>query len=320
MDRIMKWRRIPSKSVSQILLLFVGVFFPALVLVCPSHSGAAQKLDATRIEQITGLKGAMNEAEGVFKVSAPRNDVKIAVDGWSMPPFMGLTSWASFKSGINQQFMVMGDLVLFQDEVNPVMSALLDSGLEVTALHNHFFFDEPKVYFMHIGGEGTLEKLAGGVRKAFDAEKAVRAAHAQPQTKFSGMSIPASSSVNGNPLESALNVKGQSQNGMFKVVIGRTAKMSCGCEVGKDMGVNTWAAFAGTDENAVVDGDIAMTENELQPVLKSLRAEGINIVAIHHHMTQEEPRYIFLHYWGKGPALALAHSLKKTLDIQKTTK
>ncbi len=277
----------------------------------------AGPLDPGAIERWTGLKGAMNSKEGVFKVMAPRTDLKIAVDGWTMPPFMGLTSWAAFTEGSRAEGMVMGDLVLFQDEVNPVMSALLDNGLAVTALHNHFFYDEPKVYFMHLGGEGTFEKLATGVRKALEAEKAVRAANSQPAGRFSGPAMPAQSSITGGPLGDILGAKGQTKDGMFKVVMGRTARMACGCAVGAEMGVNTWAAFAGTDDNALVDGDFAMTEEELQPVLKSLRAGGINIVAIHHHMTEEKPRYIFLHYWGRGRAEALAQGLKKALDAQK---
>jgi hypothetical protein len=275
-------------------------------------------LDLAAIERLTGLKGTMNTNEGVFKVTAPRNDLKISVDGWTMPPFMGLTSWAAFSEGKTAEAMVMGDLVLFQDEVNPVMSALLDNGVSVTALHNHFFYDEPKVYFMHLAGEGTFEKLATGIRKAFDSLKATRAANPQPAAKFSGPAMPAQNSISGKAIEDILGVKGQGKDGMFKVVIGRTAKMACGCEIAKEMGVNTWAAFAGTDDNALVDGDFAMTEDELQPVLKSLRGEGVSIVAIHHHMTHEKPRYIFLHYWGKGRAESLAQSLKKALDVQKT--
>ena len=278
----------------------------------------AADLDPAAIERLTGLKGTMNTNEGVFKVTAPRNDLKISVDGWTMPPFMGLTSWAAFSEGKKAEAMVMGDLVLFQDEVNPVMSALLDNGVSVTALHNHFFYDEPKVYFMHLAGEGTFEKLATGIRKAFDSLKATRAANPQPAAKFSGPAMPAQNSITGKAIEDILGVKGQGKDGMFKVVIGRTAKMACGCEIAKEMGVNTWAAFAGTDDNALVDGDFAMTEDELQPVLKSLRAQGVNIVAIHHHMTYEKPRYIFLHYWGKGRAESLAQSLKKALDVQKT--
>ncbi len=289
-------------------------------LICPVIAmlpvTARAALDTNRIAQITSLSGAWNAAEGVFKVSAPRNDVKVSVDGWTMPPFMGLTSWAAFTAGKGAEAMVMGDLVLFQDEVNPVMSAALENGLSVTALHNHFFFDEPKVYFMHIGGEGTVEKLAGGVRKALDRVKEIRAASAQPDSHFGGPLIPTASSISASVIEGILGVKGQSNNGMFKAVFGRNAKMECGCEVGKEMGVNTWAAFAGADDNAVVDGDFAVHEDELQGVLKSLRKAGINIVAIHHHMSGETPRTLFLHYWGKGKAADLAKAIKATLNTQ----
>src|SRR5881394_2282049 len=143
----------------------------ALCAVPLATSHALAALDTNLIQKLIGLTGTWNESEGVFKVSAPRTDVKVNVDGWTMPPFMGLTSWAGFVDGKKEEAMVMGDLVLFQDEVNPVMSAALDSGLKVTALHNHFFFDEPKVYFMHIGGEGSIDKLAGGVRKVYDTVK-----------------------------------------------------------------------------------------------------------------------------------------------------
>jgi hypothetical protein len=277
-------------------------------------------LDTNRIETLTSVKGAWNAAEGVFKVSAPRNDLPVTVDGWKMPPFMGLTTWAAFIEGKTNEAMIAGDLVLFEDEVNPVMSALFEHGVSVTALHNHFFFDDPKVYFMHIGGEGTVEKLASGVKAALAKQKEIRAAKPQPARVFGSAFAPTTNSITGKTIEDVLAVKGQANNGMFKVVIGRETKMPCGCAMTKEMGVNTWAAFAGTDDNAVVDGDFAVLEDELQPVLKSLRAEGVNIVAIHHHMTHEEPRILFLHYWGKGRAESLAGSLKKTLDVQKAVK
>src|SRR6266567_4834420 len=189
---------------------------------------ALAALDTAKIDNLTGLKGKLNEKEGVYKVTFPRNDVKIAVDRWTMPPFMGLGTWAAFTETKNGA-MVMGDTVLFEDEVNAVMSAALDNGLSVTALHNHFFFDEPKVYFMHIGGEGTVEKLAGGVRKALDRVKEIRAASAQPDSHFGGPLIRAASSISAPALEDILGVKGQSKDGMFKAVIGRSAKMPCGC-------------------------------------------------------------------------------------------
>jgi fermentation-respiration switch protein FrsA (DUF1100 family) len=242
----------------------------------------------------------------------------VTVDGWKMPPFMGLTTWAAFTAGRKAEAMVAGDLVLFEDEVNPVMSALFEHGVGVTALHNHFFFDEPRVYFLHIGAEGPAERLAAGVRAALAKQKEIRAARPQPARTFGSAFAPAANAITGARLEEILGVRGQANNGMFKVVIGRETKMPCGCAMTKEMGVNTWAAFAGTDDDAVVDGDFAVREDELQPVLKSLRAEGINIVALHHHMTHEEPRILFLHYWGRGPAVALARSLRKTLDAQST--
>jgi hypothetical protein len=233
---------------------------------------------------------------------------------------MGLTSWAAFTPGQKPgvEAMVMGDLVLFEDEVSDAMSAALLNGLQVTALHNHFFFDSPKVYFMHIGGEGQVGVLGKGVRAVLDAAKAVRQKTPQPADHFDGPPIPATSSIDGAKVEAGLGVKGTAKDGMYKVVVGRAAtNAACGCKIGKMMGVNTWAAFAGTDDNAVVDGDFAVTEDELQPVLHVLRKAGIHIVAIHHHMVGEQPRILFLHYWGRGPVESLAKTLKAALALTK---
>ena len=268
----------------------------------------ATDLDTARIDQLTGLKGKFNEKEGVYKVTLPRNDVKVVVDGWTMPPFMGLGTWAAFtptKDGA----MMMGDTVLFEDEVNAAMSAALDNGLNVTALHNHFFFDHPKVYFMHIEGEAPVDQLASAVRKVYDAAKQIRATNSQPKDSFGASPLPQKNSINAAPLNQIFEAQGESKDGMLKFTFGRPAKMH-GTNIGKDMGVNTWAAFAGSDDNAVVDGDFAVTEDELEPVLKSLLKDKINIVAIHQHMTHEEPRIMFFHYWGRGPAKDLANAIK----------
>ena len=272
---------------------------------------ALAALDTAKIDNLTGLKRKFNEKEGVYKVTSPRNDVKVVVDGWTMPPFMGLGTWAAFTETKNGA-MVMGDTVLFEDEVNSAMSAALDNGLSVTALHNHFFFDQPKVYFMHIEGEGTVDKLAAAVKKMYDTIKPIRGPNAKPAESFSVVgqpSLPEKNSITAAPLNEIFGMQGESKDGMVKFTIGRPAKMH-GVRIDKDMGVNTWAAFAGTDANAVVDGDFAVTEDELQPVLKSLLKEKINIVAIHQHMTHEEPRIMFFHYWGRGPAKDLAQALE----------
>jgi hypothetical protein len=282
-------------------LLLVSLCVASIDIACGS-------LDTAKIDQITGLKGKMNEKEGVYRVTFPRADVKVVVDGWTMPPFMGLGTWAAFtetKNGV----MVMGDTVLFEDEVNAAMTAALDNGLSVTALHNHFFFDQPKVFFMHIEGEGAVEKLASAIKKVYDAAKQVRAASPKPKDSFGAQPLPEKSSITAAPLNEIFGAQGESKDGMLKFTIGRPAKMH-GVTIDKDMGVNTWAAFAGSDDNAVVDGDFAVTEDELQPVLKSLLNDKINIVAIHQHMTHEEPRIMFFHYWGRGRAKGLANAIK----------
>src|SRR5438876_9052620 len=251
--------------------------------ICCVNAGiASATLDSGKIDQITGLKGKLNEKEGVYKVTFPRNDVKVAVDGWTMPPFMGLGTWAAFTKGAHTEAMVMGDTVLFEDEVNAAMSAALDNGLSVTALHNHFFFDRPKVYFMHIEGEGAVDKLAGAVRKVYDAVRHVRASNAQPKETFGANPLPEKNSISPEPLNKIFGTQGEAKDGMVKFTFGRPATMH-GVKIDNTMGVNTWAAFAGRDDNAVVDGDFAVTEDELQAVLKTLVNQKIYIVAIHQH-------------------------------------
>jgi len=285
------------------------IFIAGLMFAALTCTSLAADLDTAKIDNLTGLKGKMNEKEGVYKVTFPRNDVKIIVDGWTMPPFMGLGTWAAFTKGAHAEAMVMGDTVLFEDEVNAAMSAALDNGLSVTALHNHFFFDQPKVYFMHIEGEGTVDKLAGAIRKVYDTVKQTRAANLQPKDSFGARPLPEKNSISAAALNEIFGTQGESKDGMVKFTIGRPAIMH-GVKINNAMGVNTWAAFAGSDDNAIVDGDFAVTEDELQPVLKSLLKDKINIVAIHQHMTHEEPRIMFFHYWGRGRAKDLANAVK----------
>src|SRR5437660_11733277 len=274
---------------------------------------ALAALDTKKIDEITGLKGKLNEKEGVYKVTVPREDVKVVVDGWTMPPFMGLGTWAGF-TGANERALMMGDTVLFEDEVNPVISVALDQGLSVTALHNHFFFDQPKVYFMHIEGQDSVEKLAMAVRKVYDKVKQIRAVDPKPANTFAQKSLDEKSSITAAPLNEIFGLQGEAKDGMVKFSIGHKAKMH-DFEIGNDIGVNTWAAFAGSDDDAIVDGDFAVEEDQLQTALKSLRRNSINIVAIHSHMTHEQPRILFFHYWGRGSAKELGRSIQDALMI-----
>jgi Domain of Unknown Function (DUF1259) len=281
----------------------------------PLHAADEAALDTATIEAISGLKGVSNQTEGTFKVSKPRDDVSVTVEQTQMAPFMGLTSWAAFMPSGKDSAMVMGDLVLFEDEVNPVMSAALNAGLQVTALHNHFFFDKPKVYFMHIGGEGSVPKLAQGVRAIFDTEKQIRTKAPAPADSFGLGELSAKNAIDGSGISQVFGQKGDAKDGMYKVTIGRAVHMA-GMQMGNTMGINTWAAFAGTSDEALVVGDFAVLENELQTVLKTLRGANINIVAIHQHMTGEDPRLIFLHYYGRGKALDLAQGVKAAINTQ----
>ena len=292
------------KSIAISLLFFLSSTYVGLTFAAETAG-----LDTAAIEQLTGAKGSYNEKEKVFKVSAPRTDLKLIIAGVKMIPALGLTSWAAFipaKDGV----MVMGDTVLLESQVAPVMTTALENGLEVTALHNHFFYDSPKVMFMHIGGHGEQNKLARAVGAVFAKIKETSTTNvARPAVNID----PAQTSLDPKKVESIVGAKGDLKDGVFKITLGRTSHMH-GIEVGNAMGVNTWAAFAGTDSQAVVDGDFVVLESELQPVLMALRHADIEVVAIHNHMTDEEPRMVFLHYWGIGSTDKLAHGLKAALN------
>lgn len=282
-----------------------------IVLVSVRALADEMKLNTARIEELTGLKGKLDGKEGVFKVSMARGDIAATAAGVKMTPPMGLTAWAAFTRA-GEHTVVMGDTVMTEDQVNPVMSVALDNGLEVTALHNHFFWDSPKVMFMHIGGMGDEEKLAAAVGKVFTKIKETAGGKGEV---VKAEIDPASSTLDPMPIEAIVGHSGELANGVYKITVGRTTTMHGGA-MGNAMGVNTWAAFAGSNDKAVMDGDFAMTEGELQGVLKALRAANINIVAIHNHMTGEQPRIMFLHFLGVGPASDLAKGLKAALDTQ----
>jgi len=266
-------------------------------------------LDGANIEKLTGAKGKLDDKSGVFKVTYPRKDLAITIGGGvKMTPPLGLTAWAAFEK-MGDHVMVMGDIVLAEDQVNPVMSVALDSGLEVTALHNHFLWASPNVMFMHVSGMGDETTLATAIGKVFG--KLADKGEPPPKADID----PATSKLDAAKLDAALAAKGDYKDGVYKATFGRITKMG-ETEVGNAMGVNTWAAFAGSDDHAVVDGDFAMLESELQGVLKTLRKGNIDIVAIHQHMTNEQPRIMFLHYWGVGRAEDLAKTVKAALDGQ----
>jgi hypothetical protein len=275
----------------------------------------AQERDELSVDVIEAESGAKatTTPDGVIRIGWARTDVKVKVDGSTLKPFAGLGSWAAFAQAPHGA-MLMGDTVVFQDEVTPAMDAAFAAGLEVTGLHNHFFYDEPKVYFMHIGGTGEAAKLAAGVKQVWDAIKGVRKERAEPDTEFGGEG-PQADEISAALVESILGHKAQVQDGVVKVTIGREGVMH-GVKVGGSMGLTTWAAFSGGEEHATVDGDFIMTAEEVQTVLRALRKADIHVVAIHNHMVGEQPAFFFTHFWGKGKARELAAGLKSVLDAQ----
>lgn len=253
-------------------------------------------------------------SDGVARIGWVRDDVPVTVDGMRLDPPAGLGSWAAFRP-VDGGVMVMGDTVVFEDEITPAMDAALASGLNVTALHNHFIFDEPKVYFMHIGGHGDTAKLAAGVKAVWDAVKAVRAQAPVPQRSFGGATPDADGTMDAVSLTNTLGAQPSVNDGVVKFSFGRQGRMH-GVDIGGSMGLTTWAAFSGTNDLAAVDGDFIMTESEVQPVLRALRERDIHIVALHNHMIGGEPAFYFLHYWGVGRATELANAVQAAREAQ----
>jgi hypothetical protein len=249
--------------------------------------------------------------DNVLKVNIPRNDLKVVVDGVATPTPFGFGGWFSLTKGDRGMEVMMGDLVLTEAEVNPVMSALLDNGLEVTALHNHFFFDTPRIFYMHVHGHGTAAELATKIKPALAM---IGRASSAPAPAATGRAIEGM--LDSAALSKTIGSPGEQTGAVYKITIGRSdvTMKEMGATINARMGLNTWAAFYGTDADAVVAGDVAMLDGEVTPVLKALRANGIDVVAIHQHMVGTQPNVIFLHYWGKGPAQKLATGVRAAVD------
>jgi hypothetical protein len=249
----------------------------------------------------------------VLKVNIPRNDVAVTVAHVKTPTPFGFGGWVAMTKGTGGMDVMMGDLVLLQDEVNPVMSALLDNGVDVTALHNHFFWEEPRIFYMHVDGRGAALELARKLKPALDL---IGKGTSQPTTSAAATTgTPAAPALDTAKIAQIVGHQGEQSGQVYKITVGRDdLKVSeMGAPINARMGLNTWAAFVGTNENAAIAGDVAMLAKEVTPVLKALRKNGLDVVAIHHHMTGAQPTVFFLHYWGTGPVEKLAAGFKAAL-------
>jgi hypothetical protein len=277
----------------------------------PPAAAPPMPSDYAAVLQAVGRQGDFKD--NVLKVNVPRSDLKVVVDGVATPTPFGFGGWFALTKGDHGMDVMMGDLVLTENEVNPVMSALLDNGLDVTALHNHFFFDSPRIFYMHVHGHGTAADLANKLKPAL-------ALIGKTPPPSGSAASPAGRAIEGKldaeGLSKIIGFPGEQNGAVYKITIGRSDVMvkEMGATINARMGLNTWAAFYGSDADAVVAGDVAMLDSEVTPVLKALRANGIDVVAIHHHMVGTQPNITFLHYWGKGPAPKLASGVRRAVD------
>src|SRR5215211_7449886 len=293
--------------------LAVGSFVLASAVLAPAGA-SGQDIPAEYKSVLTTLGKTGDFKDGVLKVNIPRNDLTVTIDKRPAPTPFGFGGWVALTKGDGMDVM-MGDLVLTEDEVNPVMSALLENGLDVTALHNHFFWEQPRIFYMHVHGMGSAADLAQRLKPALALiPKPPAAAGTPPAASAPPLDVAS--------LAKAIGHEGEQSGPVYKITIGRDDidLREHGAKINARMGLNTWAAFAGTDADAMVAGDVAMRESEVQPVLKALRSHGINDVAIHHHMTGVAPAVIFLHYFGTGSAATLAQGVRAAVDMLGTTR
>lgn len=296
-------RNLHSKNSLQVVALLCCFLAPAATLF-------AQEMPADYQDVLKTLDRKGDFKSGVLKVNIPRNDVKVAVQGVPVPTPFGFGGWIAMTKAQGGAEVMMGDLVLLQEEVNPVLSALLDNEIDVTALHNHFFWDEPHVFYMHVHGQGKAVELARRVKPALDLIGHVPAPQPKPAPSAAGKPLDTAK------IEKIIGKTGEQSGPVYKITVGRDdiELKEHGAAINARMGLNTWAAFTGSEEDCVVAGDVAMLESEITPVLKALRKNGLDVVAIHHHMVDDRPVVIFLHYWGRGPAEKLAVGFKAALD------
>lgn len=279
----------------------------------PLKTPALTPAEIAGIEAAIGKKGSYKEAEATYTIPLPRNDLKVTLKGEPVPISFGFGGWVSIKrSADGKTAMIMSDCVLLQEEVNSLISAAQEAGLEIGAIHNHFFYEEPRIFFMHVHGMGSPEELAKKYAKAISATKIApqNQPPAGPPSAKTGKDI-----FDVDTLNKIIGYEATINGPAIKYTVGRAdlKVMAMGVEMTPNIGLNTWAAFTGSMERAHIAGDVAMLESEVNNVVRTLRANNIEVVALHHHMLGDEPHMIFLHYLGTGPALELAKSFKTVL-------
>jgi hypothetical protein len=281
----------------------------AVAAVALSTVAAAAEVDWSRVDQVLGRKGAP-QAGGISRYGLPRSDLNVTVDGVTIKPAFALGGWIAFEPIPSGGAMLMGDLVLKDTEISPVMKKLLDDGLEVSAIHNHLLRTSVPVFYMHVGGHGDAVKLAESVRAALALSKT-------PLTQSPPASPPPAIDLDTAAIEKALGAKGTANGGVYQFGIPRAEAITeGGMPVPAPMGTGTAINFQPTGGGkAAITGDFVLLASEVNPVMKTLRQNGIEVTALHSHMVDENPRLYFMHFWANDDAQKLAQGVRAALDL-----
>jgi hypothetical protein len=264
---------------------------------------------------------------GVYRVGLPRTDLEVTLDGVAIKPALALGSWLAFKP-MGNEVMVMGDLVLTQEEINPVLTRLEQGGVEITALHNHLLRSSPATMYMHVHGHGEPSKLAATLREALNASKTPFGAETAGISPQAATQASTTASTGQSPdldtatLDQTLGRKGKVNGGVYQVSVPRAeAVKDSGMEVPEAMGsaiaINIQPTGSG---KAAITGDFVLTADEVNPVIKALQSNGIEVTAVHNHMLNDEPRLFFMHFWANDDTAKVAKGLRAALDQVKTAK
>jgi hypothetical protein len=284
-------------------LLFSGVIVASVTAAC------AQDFDWQKVDEAFGRKPAV-VAGDVHRYGFPRTDLAVTLDGVAIKPALALGGWVAFKP-MQGEVMAMGDLVLLETEINPVMTKMIENGVEITAVHNHLLRASPATLYMHVGGRGDPVKMATAIRTALAESKT-------PLTAPAAAAAPPAIELDTAQLDQIIGVKGQANGGVYQFGVPRRDPVTMGgmpIVPAGPMGVATGIGFQPTGGGkAAITGDFVMTADEVNPVIEALRGGGIEVTALHSHMLDEQPRLFFMHFWANDDAIKLAKGLRAALD------
>jgi len=286
----------------------------SILAALSASAASAQEIDWQKVDDTLGRKGAVTS--DVHRYGFPRSDLVVALDGVAIKPALALGGWIAFKP-MHGQAMVMGDLVLLETEIGPVMLKLMEGGIEITAVHNHLLRANPATFYMHVGGHGDPVKMAAAIHDALGASKTPLAAPAPA-------SPPPAIDLDTAQLDQIMGVKGQANGGVYQFGVPRRDPVSEGgvqLTPGGPLGLATGINFQPTGGGkAAITGDFVLIGDEVNPVIKALHANGIEVTALHSHMLDEQPRLYFMHFWANDDAVKLAKGLRAALDKTASTK